>query len=491
MNSAEAAECFFAGLERIKDVAADHFQQLCRALGAESVDALRAQFGQLSDWLDVFHHLAGAGLSARDGDTDDARAEVAALLDALKKGANGRREHLALEAASAGLATNPKRLSPTQLRQRRHLWALVKSSIQDETVSLTEMMGLSDRPVGARSQRSAKDHEDGSVQLADLLNWFNFAYDLSSALEYSLTGQRREAAAALRNAKNLAVDSIGGNSLEVLKCTQGLSNYVSDRWRPTKKMWQFAAASALGAGVGLTSALLLKPAAPTRTVIRVVDVAPPTTSTTTSTTSPVTTVPPPHPITGPVPGAPQDLSAMGGDGKVVLSWIAPGPNKRSPVIGYDIYKGASPGQESQTPVNTSPVNTTTFSVSGLYNGMPYYFTVEAVSTNGNSTASNEVSATPSGPVATVTMVSPSSGTTTGGTRVTISGANFSKATAVTFGLISISSFTIESDGQIVATSPAESAGTVDVTITTPSGTSATSNLDHFVYFTYFATVPTI
>jgi hypothetical protein len=32
-NSAEASECFFEGLERIKDAIADHFQQLCRVLG--------------------------------------------------------------------------------------------------------------------------------------------------------------------------------------------------------------------------------------------------------------------------------------------------------------------------------------------------------------------------------------------------------------------------------------------------------------------------
>ena len=85
------------------------------------------------------------------------------------------------------------------------------------------------------------------------------------------------------------------------------------------------------------------------------------------------------------------------------------------------------------------------------------------------------------PVApTVTGISPSSGSTTGGTSVTITGTNLTGATGVKFGSTNISSFTIDSATQITATAPAGT-GTVDVTVTTAGGTSATSSADQFTY----------
>jgi GH25 family lysozyme M1 (1,4-beta-N-acetylmuramidase) len=84
------------------------------------------------------------------------------------------------------------------------------------------------------------------------------------------------------------------------------------------------------------------------------------------------------------------------------------------------------------------------------------------------------------PAPTVTSISPASGPTSGGTGVTITGSNFTGATAVQFGSVNAASFTFDNDSSITATSPAES-GTVDVTVTTPSGTSATSSADQFTY----------
>ncbi len=86
---------------------------------------------------------------------------------------------------------------------------------------------------------------------------------------------------------------------------------------------------------------------------------------------------------------------------------------------------------------------------------------------------------------TVTSVTPTSGSTAGGTSVTITGTNFTGATAVRFGTTSATTFTVGSDTSITATSPAGTAGTVNVTVTTPSATSATSAGDLFTY----ATVP--
>jgi len=80
---------------------------------------------------------------------------------------------------------------------------------------------------------------------------------------------------------------------------------------------------------------------------------------------------------------------------------------------------------------------------------------------------------------TVTSVSPSSGSTAGGTSVTLTGTGFTSATSVNFGSTPASSFVVNSDTQISAVAPAASAGVVDVTVTSPYGTSATSSADQF------------
>ncbi|MGA2259786.1 MAG: IPT/TIG domain-containing protein, partial [Thermoguttaceae bacterium] len=83
----------------------------------------------------------------------------------------------------------------------------------------------------------------------------------------------------------------------------------------------------------------------------------------------------------------------------------------------------------------------------------------------------------------VTGVSPTEGPSAGGTTVTITSSGFTAALLVNFGLFAASSFTVNSDTQITATSPAELAGTVDVTVVTPGGISPVSSADHFTYFT--------
>lgn len=78
-------------------------------------------------------------------------------------------------------------------------------------------------------------------------------------------------------------------------------------------------------------------------------------------------------------------------------------------------------------------------------------------------------------------MAPNSGPTTGGTAVVISGSGLSGATAVAFGGVAATSFVVNSDGSITAVAPAEGAGPVDVTVTTPWGTSAASSADQFTY----------
>ena len=92
------------------------------------------------------------------------------------------------------------------------------------------------------------------------------------------------------------------------------------------------------------------------------------------------------------------------------------------------------------------------------------------------------------PAPTVTIVSPNAGPLGGITGVTITGTNFTGATAVDFGTGQAgTNVTVVSPSEITVNAPAESAATVDVTVTTPGGTSAISSADHFTY----TAVPTV
>jgi len=92
-----------------------------------------------------------------------------------------------------------------------------------------------------------------------------------------------------------------------------------------------------------------------------------------------------------------------------------------------------------------------------------------------------VSTTPS-----IASISPATGPTAGGTVVTITGTNFNDATEVKFGATAATTFAVNSNTQITATSPDVSSvvpvpGVVDVSVTTAGGTSAIVAGDQFTY----------
>jgi hypothetical protein len=87
----------------------------------------------------------------------------------------------------------------------------------------------------------------------------------------------------------------------------------------------------------------------------------------------------------------------------------------------------------------------------------------------------------------VTGISPSSGSTVGGTSVIITGSHFTGATAVKFGSSNATGFTVDLDSRITATSPGGTSGMiVDITVTTQGGTSTAGITDHFTYKTIAA-----
>ncbi len=86
------------------------------------------------------------------------------------------------------------------------------------------------------------------------------------------------------------------------------------------------------------------------------------------------------------------------------------------------------------------------------------------------------------PAPEITSVAPPSGSVAGGTMVTISGTNFTSASAVKFGSTPASSFTVESDTKITAITPPSSIpGEVNVSATTAAGSSRPVGVDSFRY----------
>ena len=80
----------------------------------------------------------------------------------------------------------------------------------------------------------------------------------------------------------------------------------------------------------------------------------------------------------------------------------------------------------------------------------------------------------------ITKVAPETGPPAGGTMVSITGSNFSGTSEVRFGAVS-ASFSLKSANKIEATAPPGAEGAVDVTVTTPEGTSQTTSADRFFY----------
>ncbi|WP_228834827.1 beta strand repeat-containing protein [Nocardia abscessus] len=113
-------------------------------------------------------------------------------------------------------------------------------------------------------------------------------------------------------------------------------------------------------------------------------------------------------------------------------------------------------------------------------GMAGTVTVAVVATGGRS---NRVFYTYV-PAPALASVVPGSGPATGGNTVTLDGTGFTGATAVRFGAIPVTSYTVVSDTRITAVAPAAPAGPVAVTVATAGGTS------NSVLYTYVA-APTL
>jgi len=85
-------------------------------------------------------------------------------------------------------------------------------------------------------------------------------------------------------------------------------------------------------------------------------------------------------------------------------------------------------------------------------------------------------------------LSPSSGVAAGGTSVTLTGTGFTGTTSVKVGSTSATSFTVVSDTQITAVTPAGTAGSVQVTVVSGGGTTSTGAFSLYTYAPAISTV---
>ena len=88
------------------------------------------------------------------------------------------------------------------------------------------------------------------------------------------------------------------------------------------------------------------------------------------------------------PSAPRNLTAVGGDGQVVLSWTAPENDGGFAITDYEYRIN---GRGSWISIGSTQ---TTHTVTGLTNGTAYVFQVRAVNAAGSSPYSNQAEATP-------------------------------------------------------------------------------------------------
>ncbi len=103
------------------------------------------------------------------------------------------------------------------------------------------------------------------------------------------------------------------------------------------------------------------------------------------------------------------------------------------------------------------------------------------SNGAGATLQARVTCTPAPAAPTITGLTPGSGPTEGGESVVITGTDFTGATAVSFGGVAASSFTVNSATRITATTPASPAGSVPVSIINPQGTNTPSGAATYTY----------
>ncbi|MFD8624670.1 IPT/TIG domain-containing protein, partial [Streptomyces hygroscopicus] len=149
-----------------------------------------------------------------------------------------------------------------------------------------------------------------------------------------------------------------------------------------------------------------------------------------------------NPTSGPTTGG--NTVTITGTNLTAATQVLFGPNPATILTN-------TPTQITTTaPTGTGTTNVTVTTPAGTSNPLPYTYTTT--------------------PTPTITNLNPTSGPTTGGNTVTITGTNLTAATSVKFGINSATILT-NSATQITVSAPAGPPSSVSVTVTTAGGTS--------------------
>ena len=191
-----------------------------------------------------------------------------------------------------------------------------------------------------------------------------------------------------------------------------------------------------------------------------------------------------------------DEEDVGSTFNVVLNGAAAGTGYSQLNVNGSVDLG---GSTLNTSLGFTPANGETFTIIkstspivGTFDGLPegasltignFPFTISYHGGDGNDVVLTQANAVPIVPA--VTGISPTTGPSTGGTVVTITGTGFTGAIGVDFGTTAATGFTVVSDTEITADSPAGT-GTVDVTVGFGEFRTARSETDLFTYTTNVA-----
>ncbi|MGD0818553.1 MAG: fibronectin type III domain-containing protein, partial [Methanomassiliicoccales archaeon] len=123
-----------------------------------------------------------------------------------------------------------------------------------------------------------------------------------------------------------------------------------------------------------------------------------------STSTPTSTA---TPTPSSVPGTPTSVAVSQSLGKTTLTWAAPASNGGSQITSYKVFRGTTSNIAGQVQIGST--TTTSYSDTQVTAGQTYYYSVKAVNSVGDSTASKVVSVLIAGSLGTSTWVSTSHG----------------------------------------------------------------------------------
>ena len=137
------------------------------------------------------------------------------------------------------------------------------------------------------------------------------------------------------------------------------------------------------------------------------------------------------------------------------------------ITGANLASGAAVTFGSAAATNVAVVNSTTITATTPAGSAGAVTVTVTVNSQSGSLANGFTYIAPP----TVTAINPNTGTTAGGTAVTITGTNFATGATVTFGGTAATNVAVVNSATITATTPAGSAGAVTVTVTNPGSLS--------------------